>query len=125
MNYPRIRELRLMHNLKQEFVAEQLRISQPEYSRLENGLREPRVEDFQCLSKLYGVKPSTFIPDPNSNEPFFSEDGKPNRSGLHHSSAPIWVNILEQHQELMNNLVESQLRSEQLFDKLIKLLIEK
>ena len=55
IRYPKIREFRILHDLKQEFVADQLGISQPEYSRLENGFRKARLEDFKTLAKVYDV----------------------------------------------------------------------
>ncbi|MCC6599355.1 MAG: helix-turn-helix transcriptional regulator [Crocinitomicaceae bacterium] len=126
MNYPRIRELRLLHNLKQEYVAEQLNISQPEYSRLENGRREPRVEDFQCLSRLYGVSPGTFIPNQEPSRSFAEPDtGNLPQPRNPTSHIPYWVGLLEHHQEIMNTLIKTQQRSEQLFDRLIKLLDHK
>lgn len=61
MLYPKIRELRILHDLKQEYVADQLGISQPEYSRLENGHRHARIEDFRRLSKMYDVSISSLM----------------------------------------------------------------
>jgi transcriptional regulator with XRE-family HTH domain len=55
IRYPKIREFRILHDLKQEYIADQLGISQPEYSRLENGFRKVRLEDFKKLSKIYDV----------------------------------------------------------------------
>jgi len=54
--YPNIKVLRVQNNYKQEFVADILGVSQPEYSKIENGSR--RIDAFMIteLCKLYDVK---------------------------------------------------------------------
>ncbi|MFM7727084.1 MAG: helix-turn-helix domain-containing protein, partial [Flavobacteriales bacterium] len=54
--YPNIKALRIQNNYKQEYVADALGVSQPEYSKIENGGR--RIDAFIIgeLCKLYDVK---------------------------------------------------------------------
>ena len=54
--YPNIKAFRLQNNYKQEYVADVLGVSQPEYSKIENGSR--RIDAFMIseLCKLYDVK---------------------------------------------------------------------
>ncbi|MBX7052885.1 MAG: helix-turn-helix domain-containing protein [Flavobacteriales bacterium] len=53
--YPNLRLLRLQHNYKQEYVADALGMSQPEYSKMESGHRKMDAVIVRELSKLYDV----------------------------------------------------------------------
>lgn len=65
--FPKLREMRMLFSYKQEYVAEVLGISQAEYSRLENGRRNARVEDFKKLAQIYKVSPSMLMVAENYN----------------------------------------------------------
>ena len=65
--YPKLREMRMLFSYKQEYVAEVLGISQAEYSRLENGRRNARVEDFKKLAQIYKVSPTMLMVAENYN----------------------------------------------------------
>jgi len=126
MNYPKIRELRMLHNLKQEFVASHLNMSQPEYSRLENGLRDLKMEDLKLLSSLYGVNGNVFIPDSIAAEPNSDlAKGKMKRVNDLIPAAPYWTSLLNHHQELIETLLKSQSRNEVLLEKLLVVLDRK
>ncbi|MEN9347632.1 MAG: helix-turn-helix domain-containing protein [Flavobacteriales bacterium] len=126
MNYPKIRELRMLHNLKQEFVASQLNMSQPEYSRLENGLRDLKMEDLKQLSTLYGVNSNVFIPDSIAAEPKSDlSKGQMKRVNDLIPAAPYWTSLLNHHQELIETLLKSQSRNEVLLEKLLIVLDRK
>jgi transcriptional regulator with XRE-family HTH domain len=123
MNYPKIRELRLLHNLKQEYVAGHLNMSQPEYSRLENGLRDLKFDDLQALCSLYGVQTTAFAPEAIAAEPRFNEsEGKLKRVNDLIPAAPYWTSLLNHHQELIESLLKSQSRNELLLEKLLVLI---
>ena len=53
--YPRIRDLREDHDLSQQYVADFLKIKQPQYSRYERGLRDIPTDMLIRLAKLYGT----------------------------------------------------------------------
>jgi len=59
--YPKLREMRLMYSYKQEYIAEVLGISQPEYSRLENGLRSAKIDEFKKHAGIYKISPSMLM----------------------------------------------------------------
>jgi transcriptional regulator with XRE-family HTH domain len=123
MNYPKIRELRLLHNLKQEYVASHLSMSQPEYSRLENGLRDLKFDDLQALCTLYGVQSTAFAPEAAAAEPRANEgEGKLKRVNDLIPAAPYWTSLLNHHQELIESLLRSQSRNELLLEKLVVLI---
>jgi transcriptional regulator with XRE-family HTH domain len=54
--YPNIKALRIQNNYKQEYVADVLGVSQPEYSKIETGSRRLDAFLISELCKLYDVK---------------------------------------------------------------------
>ena len=60
-NYPKLKQLRMLYSFKQEYIADQLGISQSEYSRLENGQRYVKIDDFKKLAQLYRVTPALLM----------------------------------------------------------------
>lgn len=54
--YPNIKALRIQNNYKQEYVADVLGVSQPEYSKIETGSRRLDAFIISELCKLYDVK---------------------------------------------------------------------
>ena len=54
--FPNIKALRVQNGYKQEFLADILGISQPEYSKIENGSRKIDAFMISELCKLYDVK---------------------------------------------------------------------
>jgi transcriptional regulator with XRE-family HTH domain len=54
--YPNIKALRIQNNYKQEYVADILGVSQPEYSKIETGGRRLDAFIITELCKLYDVK---------------------------------------------------------------------
>lgn len=60
-NYPKLKQLRMLYSYKQEYIADQLGISQSEYSRLENGQRHVKIDDFKKLAHLYRVTPALLM----------------------------------------------------------------
>lgn len=55
MFYTRIRELRILHNLTQQNVADILGIQHPQYHRYESGKREIPLHLLIKLADYYGV----------------------------------------------------------------------
>jgi len=68
MLYQNIRKIRLVSNFKQEYVADQLGISQPEYSKIENGKRVPNADNLRRLCNLYNVPVSVFFSNEQANQ---------------------------------------------------------
>jgi transcriptional regulator with XRE-family HTH domain len=50
-----IKQLREQHGLIQKQVAAELGIGYSNYNKMENGLREPSVDELQKLAKLFGI----------------------------------------------------------------------
>ena len=53
--YNRISDLRIDNDVNQKEVCSFLNIKQPQYSRYERGISEPRIDFFIKLSEFYGV----------------------------------------------------------------------
>lgn len=74
----KIRTLRISANFTQEYVANELNISQSTYSSLENGSSKLIIEKAEKLGEIYGVNPSVFfsrITHINSGKGSFSNSG--------------------------------------------------
>ncbi len=118
IRYPKIREFRILHDLKQEYIADQLGISQPEYSRLENGFRKARLEDFKKLSKIYDVHINILM----TREPEYEYEPKPKKKAS--ASTPSFQDVqitqlLDQHAQILQFLKQSNMDSIQIIQKLI------
>jgi transcriptional regulator with XRE-family HTH domain len=116
IRYPKIREFRILHDLKQEYVADQLGISQPEYSRLENGFRKARLEDFKKLSQVYDVSINVLM---IREEEHLYEKPK-RKTSLSSPFQEEQVNLLlEQHHQILQFLPQSHVQSHQIIQQLI------
>ena len=116
IRYPKIREFRMLHDLKQEYVADQLGISQPEYSRLENGFRKARLQDFKKLSKIYDVHMNILMA--HENESPYDNPKRKNTPTLKPHDDQINL-LLEQHAQILQFLNQSNIDSFQIIQKLI------
>lgn len=123
MLYPQIKNLRLIKDFKQEYVANYLGMSQPEYSRLESGARTAKAQELQKLAQLYGVRVDQILQnDVNvelstiSSKPFRRNDAVPR---------DIVDRLLENNDELLKSLLEHQTKSERIIDRLIGFLDRK
>jgi transcriptional regulator with XRE-family HTH domain len=123
MHYPQIKNLRLIKDFKQEYVANFLGMSQPEYSRLESGARAAKAQELQKLAHLYGIRVDQILQnDVNvelstvSSKPFRRNDAVPR---------DIVDRLLENNDELLKSLLEHQTKSERIIDRLIGFLNRK
>jgi transcriptional regulator with XRE-family HTH domain len=123
MHYPQIKNLRLIKDFKQEYVANYLGMSQPEYSRLESGARTAKAQELQKLAQLYGIRVDQILQnDVNvelstiSSKPFRRNDAVPR---------DIVDRLLENNDELLKSLLEHQTKSERIIDRLIGFLDRK
>ncbi|MFO0359638.1 MAG: helix-turn-helix domain-containing protein [Flavobacteriales bacterium] len=123
MHYPQIKNLRLIKDFKQEYVANFLGMSQPEYSRLESGARAAKAQELQKLAHLYGIRVDQILQnDVNvelstvSSKPFRRNDAVPR---------DIVDRLLENNDELLKSLLEHQTKSERIIDRLIGFLDRK
>lgn len=123
MAYPQIKNLRLIRDFKQEYVAEFLGMSQPEYSRLETGARSPRAAEIQQLAALYGVRSDQIMMQEISTEihsgmsrPFRRSDAIPR---------DIVDKLINNNSDLLKTVLEQQQKSERLIEKLMSFIESK
>ncbi|MEZ4799021.1 MAG: helix-turn-helix domain-containing protein [Flavobacteriales bacterium] len=124
MNYPQIKNLRIMRDFKQEYVATFLGMSQPEYSRLETGARSPRAIELQQLAQLYSVRPDQLLQNESITEVASSSVARPFRRT---DAVPrdIVDRLIDNNDELLKSVLESQSKTEKIIDKLINFLDRK
>jgi transcriptional regulator with XRE-family HTH domain len=116
MTYPQIKNLRIMRDFKQEYVAAYLDISQPEYSRLETGTRTARAKEMEKLAQLYGIRIDQLMQSEVAVEvassitrPFKRSDAIPR---------DIVDRLIDNNGELLRNLIDHQSKTERIIDKL-------
>ena len=70
MKVKRIRDLREDKDLKQKDMAKILNISQQQYSRIENGTNEIKIDGLIKLSEIYNVSIDYILELTDEKEPY-------------------------------------------------------
>jgi transcriptional regulator with XRE-family HTH domain len=117
--YPNLKALRLQHSYKQEYVADLLGIGQPEYSKLETGLRKIDNRIVKELCKLYDVEIDVLLKQNTSPMQLASEQE------LRLAQTPAGNNdvlnkLLDSYNALLDNFARQQQTQEKMIDQLIK-----
>lgn len=68
--YPRLRDMREDHDLSQQYVADYLKMKQPQYSRYERGLRDIPTDILIRLAKLYNTSTDYLLGLTNETKPY-------------------------------------------------------
>lgn len=68
--YPRIKDLREDNDLSQQFVAEFLKMKQPQYSRYERGLRDVPTDILIKLAELYKTSTDYILGLTDNSKPY-------------------------------------------------------
>lgn len=119
MYYPQIKLLRLKAQYKQEYVAYFLNISQPQYSKLENGVRSPNAFELNKLTDLYKV--STDVILSREVSPVYVTGRRKTVEDLERQ-----LNMLmDKHENLMRTFSEYTSNSQRLMDRLTSLFDKK
>jgi transcriptional regulator with XRE-family HTH domain len=130
--YPNIKLLRLRNNYKQEYVADALGMSQPEYSKLESGARKLDAAFLSDLCLLYDVSSDVFLNEtPLANE----ENGNAyvrhpkNATGPHgalllpgmkQNPNDVIAKMMENYTYLLDGYLKQQKMQEQIIEKFIR-----
>lgn len=117
--YPNLRALRLQHHYKQEYVADILGIGQPEYSKLESGLRKIDNRIVKELCKLYDVEIDVLLKQNPSPLQLATEQELKlvNRSAMNND---VLNKLLDSYNTLLDNLARQQQSQEKMIDKLMR-----
>jgi transcriptional regulator with XRE-family HTH domain len=117
MYYPQIKQLRLQAQFKQEYVAYILNISQPQYSKLENGVRQPSTFELSRLTELYHCSTDHIL----TREPSIDYTIRQRKKNLEDMERTM-QRMLEEHERIAQRLAERTQYSEELMQRLASLL---
>lgn len=115
--YPNLKALRTANNFKQEYIADILGISQPEYSKLESGQRRLDTHFIKTLCKLYDVSIEYLLTQPhmmNGNQPAIQPP---------QPAQPVAPDVITRMLENYTFLVESFIRQQEIHEKLLERLL--
>ena len=120
--YPNIKLLRIQNNYKQEYVADILGISQPEYSKIEGGSR--RIDAFMIteLCKLYDVKMDDLLKRDHSAM-LNAMAGEPTLAGGGYGQ-PVNHVLLTKLMDNYTVLIENYMKQQQTTERIINHLFE-
>jgi transcriptional regulator with XRE-family HTH domain len=119
--YPNIKALRIQNNYKQEYVADILGVSQPEYSKIETGSR--RIDAFIIteLCKLYDVKMDDLLQrQTHKSSPSFVSDS---HAQVHYGGSvnqDLLSKLMENYSVLIENYVKQQQTTERIINRLFE-----
>lgn len=125
--YPNLKILRLQNNFKQEYVADAIGMSQPEYSKLESGQRKLDAFNIRNLCNLYDISSDDLIGSkPSKSASGNARSSNPHKGTISHSVPPPDYANNELLMKLMENhsfLLESYLKQQQLQQKMVRKLL--
>jgi transcriptional regulator with XRE-family HTH domain len=119
--YPNIKSLRLQNNYKQEYVADILGISQPEYSKIEGGMR--RIDAFMIteLCKLYDVKMDELLRrDVIRPNHAMASDSMGAAAYGQMPGTDLLVRLMDNYTVLLDNYVKQQQTTERIINRLFE-----
>jgi transcriptional regulator with XRE-family HTH domain len=116
MHYPNLKLLRLRNDFKQEYVADFLKISQSEYSRLEGGQRKLDAETIRQLCKLYNIGSEILLH--HRVQPLELEMALPQAGAGDASFRDLLEKLLNNYNTLLANYVHQQQILEKMVDRL-------
>ncbi|MFM7310415.1 MAG: helix-turn-helix domain-containing protein [Flavobacteriales bacterium] len=116
--FPNIKALRLQNNYKQEYVADILGLSQPEYSKLENGFRKVDMTTLRELCKLYDVEMDQLLSQQIQSIQMLTHPELAASMQPQHNESVI-QKLMDNYASLLENLVRQQQTHDKLIDRLI------
>ena len=98
-----IKQIRELKNFSQEYIAQQLGISQATYARIETGVIIPRVDRLQCIADILEVDMSTLLNASNVFNIIFNSTA--NQSGYINNQSNNTIDI-----ELIRKIIQDELK---------------
>ena len=119
--YPNIKALRIQNNYKQEYVADILGVSQPEYSKIETGGRRLDAFIITELCKLYDVKMDDLLKR-QVLRTAHAAAGEPSvMDGYgYHDNHELLNKLMHNYTALIENYVKQQQTTERIITKLFE-----
>ena len=117
--FPNIKALRLRNNFKQEYVADVLGMSQPEYSKIETGARRIELAVLKELCKLYDVELEVLMRTQSTLEDLALESmGMSSRY-----TQPVNNDVMERLMDNYSNLLQNYISQQKMQEKIIERLM--
>ena len=117
--FPNIKALRLRNNFKQEYVADVLGMSQPEYSKIETGARKIELPVLKELCKLYDVELEVLMRSQST-----LEDLALDSLGLSSRFAqPVNLEVMERLMDNYSSLLQNYINQQKMQEKIIERLM--
>ncbi len=70
MQYTRIKQLREDNDYTQKYIANELKMKQPQYARYESGKREFPIDNIITLSRLYKTSIDYMLGETDEKKPY-------------------------------------------------------
>ncbi len=104
----KIKKLRELKNLSQEWVGEQLGVGQPDYSKIENGIVKLTPDKIEKLAKIFGVEINELYSDGNNTFNITNNDNGKVFGVVndYHDSAEYLKELLKQKDQTIDLLKE-------------------
>ena len=96
-----IKNIRELKNLKQEYVAGEIGISQSSYARIENGETIPKIDRLQQIAEVLEVDLSTLLSTTN----IFNFNETANQSGFINNLTNNTIDI-----EMLRKIIQEELK---------------
>ena len=117
--FPNIKALRLRNNLKQEYVADVLGMSQPEYSKIETGVRKIELAVLKELCKLYDVELEVLMRTQSTLEDLALESLGVSSRLTQPVNEEVIGKLMDNYSELLQNYIRQQKVQEKIIERLM------
>lgn len=117
--FPNIKALRLRNNFKQEYVADVLGMSQPEYSKIETGARKIDLAVLKELCKLYDVELEVLMRSQSTLEDLALESLGASSRFAQPVNHDVMERLMDNYSSLLQNYISQQKMQEKIIERLM------
>ncbi|MFM7104249.1 MAG: helix-turn-helix domain-containing protein [Flavobacteriales bacterium] len=117
--FPNIKALRLRNNFKQEYVADVLGMSQPEYSKVETGARKIELAVLKELCKLYDVELEVLMRTQSTLEDLALESLGMSSRFAQPVNQDVMERLMDNYSSLLQNYINQQKMQEKIIERLM------
>jgi transcriptional regulator with XRE-family HTH domain len=117
--FPNIKALRLRNNYKQEYVADVLGMSQPEYSKIETGARKIELPVLRELCKLYDVELEVLMRSQSTLEDLALDSLGLSSRFAQPVNLEVMERLMDNYSSLLQNYINQQKMQEKILERLM------
>jgi transcriptional regulator with XRE-family HTH domain len=117
--FPNIKALRLRNNFKQEYVADVLGMSQPEYSKIETGARKIELSVLRELCKLYDVELEVLMRSQSTLEDLALDSLGVSSRFAQPVNLEVMEKLMDNYSSLLQNYINQQKMQEKILERLM------